>query len=251
MEANKIIITGAATRMGAAIAKKLSGPGVEMVIHYNRSKSEAEKLKKELSRNKTKVYLVKGDLAKEQDLKKIIKFSKLKLKYFNCLVNNASLFENDNLQNFTEKSFTKHLNINLKAPSILIQNFKKLLKNSEGNIINIIDQRVEKLTPYFFSYTLSKSSLFTLTKTAAMKLAPNIRVNGISPGPTLKNSRQSESHFKKQWKSILLKKKVELESICDGVKFLMKNENITGEIINIDSGQRLAWNTPDIINVKE
>ena len=84
-----------------------------------------------------------------------------------------------------------------------------------------------------------------------MRLAPNIRVNGISPGPTLKNSRQSESHFKKQWKSILLKKKVRLKSICDGVKFLMRNENITGEIINIDSGQRLAWNTPDIINIKE
>ena len=84
-----------------------------------------------------------------------------------------------------------------------------------------------------------------------MKLAPSIRVNGISPGPTLKNSRQSESHFRKQWKSVLLKKKVELESICDGVKFLMRNENITGEIINIDGGQRLAWNTPDIINVNE
>jgi short-subunit dehydrogenase len=97
MEANKIIITGAATRMGAAIAKKLSGPGVEMVIHYNSSKKEAEKLQKELVKNKTKVYLVKADLAKEQDLKKIIKFSKLKLKYFNCLINNASLFENDSL----------------------------------------------------------------------------------------------------------------------------------------------------------
>ena len=84
-----------------------------------------------------------------------------------------------------------------------------------------------------------------------MKLAPNIRVNAISPGPTLKNSRQSEKHFQKQWKSILLKKKVDLKSICDGVNFLIKNKNITGEIINIDSGQRLAWNTPDIINTKE
>ena len=173
------------------------------------------------------------------------------MKGLNCLINNASLFENDSLHNFTDKSFTKHLNINLKAPAILIQNFKKLLKDSEGNIINIIDQRVEKLTPYFFSYTLSKSSLVTLTKTTAMKLAPNIRVNGISPGPTLKNSRQTETHFKKQWKSVLLKKKVELKNVCEGVKFLIKNDNITGEIINIDSGQRLAWNTPDIVNVKE
>jgi NAD(P)-dependent dehydrogenase (short-subunit alcohol dehydrogenase family) len=168
-----------------------------------------------------------------------------------CLINNASVFENDDLQNFSEKSFIKHMNINLKAPAILIQNLKKVLKKSEGCVVNIIDQRVEKLTPFFFSYTLSKSSLVTLTKTAAMKLAPNIRVNAISPGPTLKNSRQSESHFKKQWKSVLLKKRVDLKNICNGVKFLIENKNITGEIINIDSGQRLAWNTPDIINVKE
>jgi NADP-dependent 3-hydroxy acid dehydrogenase YdfG len=105
MEANKIIITGAATRMGAAIAKSLSGPGIEIVIHYNNSKTNAEKLKRELSLSKTKVYLVKGDLSKEKDLRKIIKFSKSKLKYFDCLINNASLFENDNLRNFTSQSW--------------------------------------------------------------------------------------------------------------------------------------------------
>jgi len=251
MTINKVIITGGATRIGAAIAKSLAGYETAITIHYNKSKTNALKLKKELESLGSEVYLLKADLNNFNQTQKILRLAYKKMKGLNCLINNASLFENDNLQNFTEKSFTKHLNINLKAPAILIQNFKKLLKNSEGNIINIIDQRVEKLTPYFFSYTLSKSSLVTLTKTAAMKLAPNIRVNGISPGPTLKNSRQSKSHFKKQWKSILLKKKVGLESICDGVKFLMKNENITGEIINIDSGQRLAWNTPDIINVKE
>tara|TARA_B100000401_G_C52350378_1_gene505391 strand:- start:74 stop:595 length:522 start_codon:yes stop_codon:yes gene_type:complete len=173
------------------------------------------------------------------------------MKGLDCLINNASVFENDNLENFSEKLFTKHMNINLKAPAILIQNFKKLVKKKEGCIINIIDQRVEKLTPFFFSYTLSKFSLAILTKTSAMKLSPNIRVNGISPGPTLKNKRQSERHFKKQWKSILLRKKVNLDNICSGVKFLIENNNITGEIINIDSGQRLAWQTPDIINTKE
>ena len=110
---------------------------------------------------------------------------------------------------------------------------------------------IQKLTPYFLSYTLSKSALATLTITSAMKLAPYIRVNAISPGPTLKNKRQSESHFKKQWKSVLLKKQVDVENICETVKFLIKNDNITGEIINVDSGQRLAWLTPDIINVKE
>ena len=251
MKRKKIIITGGATRIGAAIAKSLADHETAIAIHYNKSKGNALKLKKELENLGSEVYLLKADLNNLKQTQALLKLAYKKMKGLNCLINNASLFENDNLYNFTEKSFTKHLNINLKAPAILIQNFKKLLKNSEGNIINIIDQRVEKLTPYFFSYTLSKSSLVTLTKTAAMKLAPNIKVNGISPGPTLKNSRQSESHFKKQWKSVILKKKVELESICDGVKFLIKNDNITGEIINIDSGQRLAWKTPDIINIKE
>ena len=143
------------------------------------------------------------------------------------------------------------MNVNLKAPALLMQDFKKFVKNRDANVINIIDQRIKKLTPYFFSYTLSKSGLGTLTETAAMKLAPNIRVNGISPGPTLKNKRQSEKHFKKQWKSTILGEKVDLDNICNGVKFLIENKSITGEIINIDSGQRLAWQTPDIINTKE
>ncbi|MDC0524604.1 SDR family oxidoreductase [Pelagibacteraceae bacterium] len=251
MMTSKIIITGGATRIGAAIAKSLANYETAITIHYNKSKVNALKLKKELENLGSEVYLLKADLNNFKQTQILLKLAYKKMNGLDCLINNASLFENDNLQNFTNKSFTKHLNINLKAPAILIQNFKKLLKNSEGNIINIIDQRVEKLTPYFFSYTLSKSSLVTLTKTAAMKLAPNIRINGISPGPTVKNSRQSETHFKKQWKSVLLKKKVELENICDGIKFLIKNTNVTGEIINIDSGQRLAWNTPDIINVKE
>ena len=251
MTTKKIVITGGATRIGAAIAKSLADNESIITIHYNRSKGKALKLKKELEDLGSEVYLLKADLNNLKQTQALLKLAYKKMKGLNCLINNASLFENDSLYNFTDKSFTKHLNINLKAPAILIQNFKKLLKNSEGNIINIIDQRVEKLTPYFFSYTLSKTSLVTLTKTTAMKLAPNIRVNGISPGPTLKNSRQSETHFKKQWKSVLLKKKVELKNICEGVKFLIKNDNITGEVINIDSGQRLAWNTPDIINVKE
>ena len=133
----------------------------------------------------------------------------------------------------------------------MIKNFAKVYRGNSGNIVNIIDQRVEKLTPFFFSYTLSKSGLATLTKTSAMKLAPNIRVNAVSPGPTLKNKRQSEKHFKKQWKSTILEKKVDTKNVSSAVKFLINNNNITGEIINVDSGQRLAWKTPDIINAKE
>ena len=247
MEANKIIITGAATRMGAAIAKKLSGPGVEMIIHYNTSRTEAEKLKKELIKNKTKVYLVKGNLAKEQDLKKIIKFSKDKLKYFDCLVNNASLFENDNLKNFTSKSWGNHINVNLKAPAYLTKEFAKNTRGKNNNIINIIDQRVFKLTPFFFSYTLSKTGLYTLTKTSAMELAPNVRVNGIAPGPTIKNKRQTDNHFKKQYLATPLKRQVNVKDICSAVDFFIKNSSITGQVIAIDSGQSLNWQTLDVI----
>jgi NAD(P)-dependent dehydrogenase (short-subunit alcohol dehydrogenase family) len=251
MEAKKIIITGGATRIGAAIAKSLVSFDSKMVIHFNKSRSSALKLKKELEELGAETYLLKADLNNFKQTNSLIKTAYKKMKGLDCLINNASIFENDNLENFSEKLFTKHININLKAPAILIQNFKKLLNDKEGCIVNIIDQRVEKLTPFFFSYTLSKSSLAILTKTSAMKLAPNIRVNGVSPGPTLKNKRQSERHFKKQWKSIILRRKVDLENICNGVKFLIENKSITGEIINIDGGQRLAWQTPDIINTKE
>ena len=251
MEARKIIITGGATRIGAAIAEKLSGQNKEIVIHYNKSKSKAESLKKKLQRYGTNVYLVKGNLSKEKDINKIIKFSKLKLKYFDCLVNNASLFENDKLENFTSKSWDKHIYTNLKAPALLSKEFSKNVRGKNNNIINIIDQRIFKLTPYFFSYTLSKTGLYTLTKTSAMSLSPNIRVNGIAPGPTIKNKRQSEKHFKSQYLATPLKKQVDVKEVCNAVDFFIKNRSITGQVIAIDSGQSLNWQTPDILKGKE
>ncbi len=251
METKKIIITGGATRIGKSIALALADYDSQIVIHYSKSGAEAKKLKLELENLGATVFLLKADLSDARKVQKIISYAYKKMKGLNCLINNASIFENDNLINFTDKSFLKHININLKAPSILIRDFAKIYKGKEGNIINIIDQRVEKLTPFFFSYTLSKSSLVTLTQTSAMKLAPNIRVNGVSPGPTLKNKRQSEKHFKKQWKATILRKKVNIKNVSSTVQFLINNNNITGQIINVDSGQRLAWETPDIINTKE
>ena len=251
MEARKIIITGGATRIGAAIARKLSGFNKEILIHFNKSKLKAEKLKKELEVVGTKVYLVKGDLSKENDVNKIVKYAKSKLKYFDCLINNASLFENDKLESFTNDSWDKHLKTNLKAPAILSKEFAKNVRGKNNNIINIIDQRVFKLTPYFFSYTISKTGLYTLTKTSAMRLAPSIRVNGIAPGPTIKNQRQSEKHFKKQYLATPLKRQVDVEQICDTVEFFIKNRSITGQVISVDSGQSLNWQTPDIMGGKE
>tara|TARA_A100001011_G_scaffold166126_1_gene174840 strand:+ start:138 stop:893 length:756 start_codon:yes stop_codon:yes gene_type:complete len=251
MEAKKIIITGGATRIGAAIAQKLSGYNIEILIHYNKSKLKAEALKKNLQKKGSKIYLVKADLSKEVDLNKLVKFAKSKLKYFDCLINNASLFENDKLENFTSDSWGQHLRTNLRTPALLSKEFSKNIRGKNNNIINIIDQRVFKLTPYFFSYTISKTGLYTLTKTSAMSLSPNIRVNGIAPGPTIKNKRQSEKHFKKQYLSTPLKRQVDVDQICNAVDFFIKNRSITGQVLAIDSGQSLNWQTPDIMGGKE
>ena len=251
MEARKIIITGGATRIGAAIAQRLSGPNKEIVIHFNKSRSKAEILRKRLVKLGAKIYLVKADLSKEKDVYKIIKFSKLKMKYFDCLINNASIFENDKLLNFNSKSWEKHITINLKAPAILCKEFGKNIRGKNNNIVNIIDQRVFKLTPHFFSYTISKTGLYTLTKTSAMSLAPNVRVNGIAPGPTIKNKRQSDKHFKNQYLATPLKHQVDVKEICNAVDFFIKNSSITGQVLAIDSGQSLNWQTPDILKGKE
>ena len=153
MEAKKIIITGGATRIGAAIARSIVGFNTKISIHFNRSKSNASKLKKELEDFGAEVHLLKADLSNFKQTQNLIKNAHKKMKGLDCLINNASIFENDNLDNFSNSSFLKHLNVNLKAPAVLIQGFKKLVKNKNGCIINIIDQRVEKLTP-FFSPTL-------------------------------------------------------------------------------------------------
>ena len=251
MEARKIIITGGATRIGAAIAEKLSGPNVEITIHFNKSKSKAENLKKKLQKLGTTVYLIKGDLSKEKEIYNVIKFSKSKMNFFDCLINNASLFENDKLESFTSKSWGNHISTNLKAPALLSKEFSKNVRGKNNNIINIIDQRIFKLTPYFFSYTLSKTGLYTLTKTSAMSLSPNIRVNGIAPGPTIKNKRQSEKHFKSQYLATPLKQQVNVKEICNAVDFFIKNSSITGQVLAIDSGQSLNWQTPDVLQGKE
>ena len=251
MEAKKIVITGGATRIGSAIAKSLAGYDIDITIHFNKSKSLAQKLKVDLEDMGSKVHLIKADLSNINQVKKIIPIANKKMRGLDCLINNASVFEKDDLNNFTDKSFLKHINVNLKAPALLMKDFKKFVKGKDANIVNIIDQRIKKLTPYFFSYTLSKVALGTMTETAAMKLAPNIRVNGISPGPTMKNKRQSDKHFKAQWKSTILRRQVDLNNICNLVRYFIESDTVTGQIMNVDSGQSLAWKTPDIMRSKE
>ncbi|RZO48192.1 MAG: SDR family oxidoreductase [Candidatus Pelagibacterales bacterium] len=243
MKKKNLLITGGATRIGKEIALHFSKKGWNIAIHYFKSSSKAKNLKKIVEENSVKVALIKADLKNTKQVEKIIFNAKKKLGTIDCLVNNAALFEKDDILNFTNNSWNDHLNINLRAPAILTKQFaKQASKKNISNVINIIDQRVFKLTPIFMSYTLSKSALYTFTKTMAMRLAPNIKVNGIAPGPTIKSKRQSIQHFNKQAKSTLLKKSVEPKDICDTVEFLLNNNSITGQIIAVDSGQNLTWN---------
>ena len=243
MKNKNLLITGAATRVGKAIALHFAERGWNIGLHYFRSSSKAKKLKKIIEQNSIKVALIKADLKNSKQTGKIVPLARKKLGTIDCLVNNAALFEKDDIANFSIKSWNDHLNINLLAPAILTKQFaKQASKKSVSNIVNIIDQRIFKLTPFFMSYTISKSGLQTLTKTMAMRLGPNIKVNAIAPGPTIKSKRQTDRHFRNQVRSTLLKKSVKLEDICNSVEFLINNSSVTGQIIAVDSGQNLSWN---------
>jgi len=243
MKNKNLLITGAATRVGKAIALHFAEKGWNIALHYFRSSSKAKELKKIIEQNWVKVALIKADLKNSKQVEKIVPLAKKKLGAINCLINNAALFEKDDISNFTTKSWNDHFNINLLAPTILTKQFaKQASKKTVSNIINIIDQRIFNLTPFFMSYTISKSGLQTLTQTMAMRLGPNIKVNAIAPGPTIKSKRQTDRHFRNQVKSTLLKKSVRLEDICDTVEFLINNNSITGQIVAVDSGQNLSRN---------
>ena len=243
MKSKNLLITGAATRVGKAIALHFAERGWNIALHYYRSSSKAKELKKIIEKNWVKVVLIKADLKNPKQTEKIMSLARKKLGTIDCLINNAALFEKDYIANFTTKRWNNHLNINLLAPTILTKEFaKQASKKTVSNIINIIDQRIFNLTPFFMSYTISKSALQTLTKTMAMRLGPNIKVNAIAPGPTIKSKRQTDRHFRNQVKSTILKKSVKAEDICDAVEFLINNNSITGQIIAVDSGQNLSWN---------
>ena len=243
MKNKNLLITGAATRVGKAIALHFAERGWNIALHYFQSSSKAKKLKKIIEQNWVKVALIKADLKNSKQTESIVPLARKKLGTIDCLINNAALFEKDDIANFRTKSWNDHLNINLLAPTILTKQFaKQASKKNISNIINIIDQRIFNLTPFFMSYTISKSGLQTLTKTMAMRLGPNIKVNAIAPGPTIKSKRQTDRHFKNQVRSTLLKKSVGLEDICDTVEFLISNNSITGQTIAVDSGQNLSWN---------
>ena len=169
-------------------------------------------------------------------------------KPFDQILQFGAIFADDDLESLTPDSWSTHMDTNLRAPLFLAQAFaKQLPESNSGNIINIIDQRVWRLTPRFLSYTASKAGLWTLTQTLAQALAPKIRVNGIGPGPTLSNDRQSNADFEAQAASTPLQRQISTEEICATVRFILASPAMTGQMIAVDSGQHLAWETPDAV----
>jgi len=248
-----VLITGSGKRIGAEIARSLAADQWNIGIHYNKSGKDAKKLSIEIEKKyNIKTCLIKADLSNLNQVNKIIPYLNKKLGPINCLINNAATFQYDSLNTLSDKSWEKHINTNIKAPLFLSKSFAKHLpKKIKGNIINIIDQRVWNLTPHFITYTISKSALWTLTQTLALSLSPNIRVNAIGPGPTIKSNRQTQKEFIKQYKRMPLKKKIELKEIVNFIKLIIKTPSLTGQMIALDSGQHLGWTQNNKIYNKE
>ena len=242
-----VLITGAAKRLGRAIALKLAGAGYDVAIHYRSSKADAETLAAEVKAMGRRAALVDGDLAKESEVETFVSRAAAALGPVTALVNCASVFEDDRITTMTRASWDKHIETNLRAPLVLSQQFARQLPGgAEGAIVNIVDQAVLNLTPQFLSYTVSKAALWTLTQTLAQALAPRIRVNAVAPGPSLKAERQSEANFARQVQATLLKRPSEPADIAGAVHYLLSATAVTGQLIAVDSGQHLAWQQEDL-----
>jgi NAD(P)-dependent dehydrogenase (short-subunit alcohol dehydrogenase family) len=238
-------VTGAARRIGKAIACDLAAWGWSVAVHYNRSAADAEAVVAEIESQGGVAVALQADLADEKDTKRLMAQAVERFGPIGCLVNNASHFDRDGIQDATRESWDAHMQPNLRAPFVLSQDMAAALPaDREGVIVNILDQRVWNLTPHFLSYTLSKTGLWTLTQTLALALAPRIRVNGIGPGPTLRNVRQTEEQFRRQQESVPLRRGASSAEMARAVRFIIESPSMTGQMIALDGGQHLGWRQP-------
>ena len=241
------LITGGAVRIGRAIAMCLAKRGFSVAIQYRSSKAEAEATVAEIQAMGVRGACFQANLTEHAEVEALLPMVNQAMGRLTCLINNASTFADDRIETLSEESWDKHIAINLKAPLFLAQAFAAQLPAEEtGNIVNIIDQRVLRPNPLFFSYTLSKSALWAATKTMAQGLAPRIRVNAIGPGPTLRSSYQSEEDFEQECRSAPLGHGTTPEEIANAVSFILNSPAMTGQMIALDGGQHLIWQTPDI-----
>lgn len=251
------LVTGAARRLGRAMALSLAKQGYDVAAHYNGSKAEAEALCDEIRQLGQEAAAVQADLTRESDMAGLVPaVTQYFSKPVTVLVNNASVFEYDNIETASRDSWDRHFESNLRAPFVLTQAVARQVPDpiidqrgepvAQGLVVNLIDQRVRKLTPEFMSYTLAKMGLWALTQTAAQALAPRVRVNAIGPGPTLQGARQGEEHFLKQRQSTVLERGSNPDDITGGLAYLISAPSVTGQLICTDGGQHLVWRTADV-----
>lgn len=245
MTPRRALVTGGAHRVGASIARALAEDGFHVVVHANSSLDEARALAAQLAR----ASAVQADLSdSEQTAALVQRAADAAGGPIDCLINNASVFVDDAAAAFDLDRWDRHMVVNLRAPCQLAAAFAAAAPmDSDPCIVNLIDQRVFKPNPRFFSYTLSKSALLTATKTMAQAFAPGIRVNGVGPGPTLRNVHQSEADWTLEQGSTLLERGSPPDDIVAAVRFLIANRSVTGQMIAVDAGQHLNWRTPDVL----
>lgn len=240
------LVTGGARRIGKAIARDLADAGFSVAIHCNASCEDASKFADKLKAGGADAAVFQCNLTSRDETGALISSVTQTLGPVCLLVNNASLFEDDDITDFEWAKWDAHFALHLEAPARLSRDMAEALpRATKGLIVNIIDQRVRRLTPRFFSYTLSKSALWTATRTMAQALAPNIRVNAIGPGPVLPNERQDREDFRQQVDALLLQAGPQLSEFGATIRYLWSTPSVTGQMIALDGGQHLAWETPD------
>ena len=236
------LVTGAAKRLGRAMALELADQGYDVALHYASSQADADIVVAEIEAKGRKACALRADLTQEADMQSLLPRAREALGGpLTVLVNNASIFEYDNLETATRGSWDRHIESNLRAPFVLTQAFAaqapeaQLDANGEpvaqSLVVNMLDQRIRKLTPEFMSYTIAKMGLWAFTRTAAQSLAPAIRVNAIGPGPTLRGGRQSEDHFARQRAATVLERGSDSEDICAALAYLLRAKAVTGQVI--------------------
>ncbi len=257
----RALVTGAGGRLGQAMALELAARGHDVAVHYATSRAGAEQTLAGLRRAGRNGVTLQADLLDNDAVAGLVERAVEALGGpLSVLVNNASIFEHDTLQSATPESWERHIGSNLRAPFFLTQAFAaqasgaSLDENGEPRaralVVNMIDQRVRKLTPEFMTYTLAKMGLWALTRTAAQALAPDIRVNAIAPGPTLIGARQSKEHFARQRANTVLERGANLDDITGALGYFLDAPAVTGQLIAVDGGQHLGWKTPDILGLE-
>ena len=246
------LVTGGAKRIGKAIVEDLAAHGFAVAVHCNRSRGEAEALAARITVSGGRAAVIEADLTDMRAADGLIAAATAALGPVRLLVNNASIFEDDSVENFDLAAWDRHFAIHLKAPALLSRRFAEALPAGvEGLIVNMVDQRVWKPTPRYFSYSLSKAALWTATQTMAQALAPRIRVNAIGPGPTFANVRQDDSDFQAQLDALLLQRGPALAEFGATIRYLWQARSVTGQMVALDGGQHLAWQTPDVTGMVE